>query len=67
MFCKRPFCDFCILIAFQDSHKIVFFVHDDHGIAGTHLDPTFLEDPRRPPDALFRWHYREAVRANVKG
>ena len=36
-------------------------------IAGGHLDQTFLDHPQRPPDALFRWHFRQAVLANVKG
>ena len=26
-----------------------------------------LNDPRRPPDDLLRWHFRQAVLANMKG
>ena len=40
---------------------------DDARIAGTHLDKTFLEDPERPVDQLLRWHFRQAVLANVRG
>ena len=36
-------------------------------IAGRHLDQTFLSNPHRPPDELLRWHFRQAVLANVKG
>ena len=36
-------------------------------IAGTHLDKTFLEDPQRPLDQLLRWHFRQAVLANMRG
>jgi len=36
-------------------------------IAGHHLDQTFLNDPLRPVDDLLRWHFRQAVLANVKG
>ena len=31
---------------------------DDNRIAGTRLNPRFLEDGRRPPDDMFRWHAR---------
>jgi len=36
-------------------------------IAGCHLDQKFLDDPFRPPDVLLRWHFRQAVLANMKG
>jgi hypothetical protein len=52
---------------FQDHHKIVCFAFDVDGISGKHLDQRFLEDPRRPPDSLLRWHFRQAVLANVRG
>jgi len=48
-------------------NKIVCFGPDGKGIAGKHLDQRFLEDPCRPPDSLLRWHYRQAVPANVRG
>jgi len=36
-------------------------------IAGRRLDEAFLNNPLRPPDELLRWHFRQAVLANVKG
>ncbi|KAI5843787.1 HNH endonuclease-domain-containing protein [Morchella snyderi] len=50
----------------DDNHKIVCFFTDEDGIAGKHLDQQFLDDPRRPVDDLLRWHYRQAVLANVR-
>ena len=40
---------------------------DYYQIAGRHLDQEFLDDPLRPPDELLRWHFRQAVIANMKG
>ena len=40
---------------------------DGKGIAGKHLDRQFVEDPRRPVDQLLRWHFRQAVFANMRG
>ena len=40
---------------------------DGDDIAGTHLDEAFLEHPERPVDELLRWHFRQAVLANVRG
>lgn len=51
----------------DDNHKILCFRRDGEGIAGRHLDREFLEDPSRPVDQLFRWHFRQAVLANMKG
>ena len=42
-------------------------MQDVKGIAGTYLDKTFFEDPQRPADQLLRWHFRQAVLANVRG
>ena len=42
-------------------------MYDEFGIAGTHLDKTFVEDPRRPVDQVLRWHFRQAVLANMRG
>jgi hypothetical protein len=36
-------------------------------VAGKNLDQQFLEDPRRAVDQLLRWHFRQAVLANMKG
>jgi hypothetical protein len=35
--------------------------------AGKHLDQRFLNDPQRPVDELLRWHFRQAVLANMRG
>jgi hypothetical protein len=32
-----------------------------------YLDPQFIAHPDRPPNKLFRWHFRQAVLANMKG
>ena len=42
-------------------------MRDGNRIASTHLDKAFLEDPKRPVDELLRWHFRQAVLANVRG
>jgi hypothetical protein len=51
----------------QDNYKIVCFAEDGKNIAGRYLDRQLLEDPRRPVDQLLRWHFRQAVLANVRG
>ena len=43
------------------------FRFDSHNIAGKHLDRRLLDDPQRPPDELFRWHFRQAVLINMRG
>jgi hypothetical protein len=45
----------------------VHFGYDSEDIAGRHLDRRFLDDPQRPPDELFRWHFRQAVLTNMRG
>ena len=45
----------------------MFFMEDADGVAGTHLDQRFLDDPQRPVDQLLRWHFRQAVLVNMKG
>ncbi len=52
---------------FQDNYKIVCFEVDDHGIAGNHIDQQLLNDSCRPVDQLLRWHFRQAVIANMRG
>ncbi|AEO69939.1 uncharacterized protein THITE_2120698 [Thermothielavioides terrestris NRRL 8126] len=51
----------------DDGHKIVFFQPDNYHLSGTFLDARFLDDPRRPPDSLLRWHFRQAVLTNMRG
>jgi hypothetical protein len=45
----------------------VLFERDGKGIAGKHVDQQFLNDPRQPIDQLLRWHFRQAVLANMRG
>jgi hypothetical protein len=45
----------------------VCFVSDKKHIAGTRLDPRLLDNPQRPVDELLRWHFRQAVFANMRG
>lgn len=52
---------------FQADYKIIFFIPGYDDISGTFLDRRLLEDPRRPSDELLRWHFRQAVLANVRG
>ena len=51
----------------DDNYKIICFLEDGDGIAGKHLDQEFLGNPQRPPDQLLRWHFRQAVFANMRG
>lgn len=39
----------------------------DFNIAGRYLDQTFLDNPHRPVDQVLRWHFRQAVLANMRG
>ncbi len=52
---------------FQDDYKVVFFGEDGANVAGRHLDQRFLNDPERPVIHLLRWHFRQAVLANMRG
>lgn len=36
-------------------------------LQGTYLDSALLNDLRRPHPDLLRWHFRQAVLANVRG
>jgi len=51
----------------DDNYKIVFFMPDSKNLAGKHLDPELLNNPQRPLDVILRWHFRQAVLANMKG
>ena len=61
------FPDVLPLIMFQDQYKIICFAPSARDFAGRHLPQDFLNSPERPPDQLFRWHFRQAVLANMKG
>jgi hypothetical protein len=43
------------------------FGPDGKGIAGNHLHQQLLQDPHRPVDQILRWHFRQAVLANMRG
>jgi hypothetical protein len=45
----------------------VFFTLDGDNLAGKYLDQQFRDDPQRPLDQLLRWHFRQAVLANMRG
>ncbi|KAF1811692.1 hypothetical protein P152DRAFT_459162 [Eremomyces bilateralis CBS 781.70] len=51
----------------DDDYKIVFFDLDRKSLAGKNLDRQLLDDPQRPIDQLLRWHFRQAVLANMRG
>jgi hypothetical protein len=44
----------------------VYFCNDRKGLAGKYLDKEFLDDPQRPVDQLLRWHFKQAVLANMR-
>ncbi|KAF4627998.1 hypothetical protein G7Y89_g10152 [Cudoniella acicularis] len=51
----------------DDNYKIVCFAIDGENLAGKYLDQQFRDDPQRPVDQLLRWHFRQAVLANMRG
>lgn len=53
----------------QDGYKIIYFCPDPFGLDGRILDPVCRnpQDPNRVSDALLRWHFRQAVLANMRG
>ncbi|PUU82677.1 hypothetical protein B9Z19DRAFT_1120257 [Tuber borchii] len=61
------FGNYSVSISPDDNFKIVFFMEDNKGIASTHIDQAFIDDPKRPVDQLLRWHFRQAVLANMRG
>ena len=40
---------------------------DEDNVAGRHLDSALLSDPSGPSEPLLRWHFRQAVLANMRG
>jgi hypothetical protein len=43
------------------------FHRDGKHIAGKSLDEEFINHPHRAVDEVLRWHFRQAVLANMKG
>lgn len=37
------------------------------GVGGIYLSEDFITNPDRSPKELHRWHYRQAVLANIRG
>lgn len=46
---------------------MTFFQDEPYRFAGQYLSDRFIQDPDRPPDQLLRWHFRQAVLANLRG
>ena len=44
----------------------MYFLHDGDDIAGRFLN-RFCNDLDKPSDELLRWHFRQAVFANMRG
>lgn len=53
----------------DDNYKVVAFGLDMHNLDGRTLDPAcrMPHDAHRVADTLLRWHYHQAVLANVRG
>ena len=51
----------------QAGYKVVVFGLDVHALDGRTLDAACRRAADGVPDALLRWHYRQAVLANVRG
>jgi hypothetical protein len=45
----------------------MFLADDGNGLAGRYLDQDFVDDSKWPVDQVLRWHFRQAVLANMKG
>jgi hypothetical protein len=51
----------------QDNYKVVTFRPNSRGIGGHHLDQEYFARSDAPLDSLLRWHFRQAVLANMRG
>lgn len=61
-----------LILCFQDGYKIIYFGIDSSGIDGKTLGPVCRNpnkpnNPHRVSDELLRWHFRQAVLANMRG
>ncbi|OXV09932.1 hypothetical protein Egran_02305 [Elaphomyces granulatus] len=61
------FDSFAIAINPDDDYKVISFVPHYSFVSGIHIGPELLRHPERPVEQLFRWHFRQAVLANMKG
>ncbi|KAK9318733.1 HNH endonuclease-domain-containing protein [Lipomyces orientalis] len=65
----EQFDNFSISINPDDGHRIVTFLDDLFNVGGRQLDPV-CRDPNNEKsvrDELLRWHFRQAVLANMRG
>ncbi|KAF2183424.1 hypothetical protein K469DRAFT_710935 [Zopfia rhizophila CBS 207.26] len=51
----------------DDNYKVVAFRPNIRGIGGHHIDQEYFARPDAPVDSLLRWHFRQAVLANMRG
>jgi len=51
----------------DDNYKVVAFQPVEENIAGKHLNRELFTRPDAPVDNLLRWHFRQAVLANMRG
>ncbi|KAL9126344.1 MAG: hypothetical protein Q9217_004590 [Psora testacea] len=51
----------------DDEYKIIPFQRGVSIMPGGRLDRQLLDSPDRPADQLLRWHFRQAVFANMRG
>ncbi|PUU73718.1 hypothetical protein B9Z19DRAFT_1134579 [Tuber borchii] len=58
---------FIFSIDVDDNYKVIYFRIDTRGIAGNRLPQSFIDNPHRPSDNLFRWHFKQAVLRNMRG
>lgn len=61
------FDSFAIAVNPDDDYKVISFLPHSLFVYGTHLDHELLRHPERPVEQLFRWHFRQAVLANMRG
>ncbi|KAF2817134.1 uncharacterized protein BDZ99DRAFT_456916 [Mytilinidion resinicola] len=58
---------YAISINPDDNYKVMAFRPTSKNIAGKHLDLEYFTRPDAPIDSLLRWHFRQAVLANMRG
>ncbi|OAL37677.1 hypothetical protein AYO20_03184 [Fonsecaea nubica] len=58
---------YLIAINPDDNYKVVAFGPTGENIEGKHLDRESFTRPDAPIDPLLRWHFRQAVLANMRG
>ncbi|KAK9242405.1 HNH endonuclease-domain-containing protein [Lipomyces tetrasporus] len=65
----KQFDSFSFAVDPDDEYKITCFREDLDGIDGRFLDPVCRDpaDERKVIDEFLRWHFRQAVLANMKG